>query len=423
MNLDWRRLKAVVLESDDWGLCAWVPDDRAHRSLAPLPAFRTGAGLRYGRSTLETADDVRELTQILLAWRGGDGFPPIWQANTIVANPDYEAMRPPLFEFADLPLLLVPEFPSRWARPGMWDAVRKAEAEGVWWAELHGLHHLPESAWLGALRRGRDDARRAQEQQSPIGTAVDASGEYDPAEPQALRAANLRRAIHAFRVLFGRLPTSFCPPDYRFDDWLEAEAASLGLTTLQGKAEQAGRALPPVRRRWLSRRFPHHEGTRFYLPPRIAFEPCGDAAAPGRRGLEAAFRAVREAWDRGQPAVIGTHRMNYAHLDPAWSHAGRAALAALLERLCADGAAFLTDHEVRQLAEREWSVRELAGRGVLLRHYGAPRESLRFVAPDGVKGALLRGRQDDPRAGVSVEHGQVEARVEVGEHVLEWTHA
>lgn len=423
MNLDWHRLKAVVLESDDWGLCAWVPDDRAHRALAHQPAFRTDAGLRYGRSTLETAGDVHELTEVLLGWRGGDGFPPVWQANTIVANPDYEALHPPLFEVDALPLVHAPEFPARWARPGLWDAVRKAEAGGVWWAELHGLHHLPETAWLTALRRGQDDARRAHEQQSPISTAVEASGEYDATEPRALRGANLRQAVQAFRVLFGRAPTSFCPPDYRFDDWLEHEAASLGLTTLQGKAEQAGHALPPLRRRWLGIRFPHREGTRFYLPPRIAFEPEGKASAPGRRGLETAHRAAREAWSHGRPAVISTHRMNYAHLDAAWSQASRAALSALLQRLCADGAVFVTDHELRQLAERSWSVRELAGRGVLLRHYGVPRESLRFSAPEGVTGIRLLGPHDDKKAEVVVEQGQVEARLNLGEYVLEWTHA
>ena len=423
MNLDWHRLRAVVLESDDWGLCAWVPDDRAHRALANLPAFRSTPGLRYGRSTLESAADVSALAQLLLEVRGGDGFPPVWQANTIVANPDYEKLEPPMFAVETLPLLHVPEFPSRWARPGMWDAVRKAEGEGVWWAELHGLHHLPETAWLGALRRGQDDARNAHAQQSPIGSAVEASGEYDPAEPKELRARNLRRAIEAFRALFGRMPTSFCPPDYRFDDWLERESEALGLSTFQGTAEQAGHALPPLRRRWLGMRFPHHDGMRFHLPPRIAFEPGGDAHAPGPRGLEAALRKAREAWRHGQPAVVSTHRMNYAHLDAPWSQASRVALGTLVEKLASEGAVFLTDHEVRQLVERGWSVREIGGRGVLLRHYGVPREDLRFVAPDGVTGALLRAPSADAKAELAVEHGQVLARVNVGEYVIEWTHA
>jgi len=423
LNLDWHRLKAVVLESDDWGLCAWVPDDRAHRALAGFPAFRSPAGLRYGRSTLESAADVAALASTLLDWRGGDGFPPVWQANTIVANPDYERMSPPLFEGDEMPLLEHPALPSRWARPGLWESVRDAEAAGVWWAELHGLHHLPVTAWLAALRRGRDDARRAFEQQSPIAEAVEASGEYAAEEPREVRARDIRRAVETFRILFGRAPTSFCPPDYRSDAWFEHEAASVGLTTWQGKAEQATGAFARLRRQWYSAVFPHREGGRFMMPPRISFEPSGDAAAPGRRGLEAAHRAVREAWRRGHPAVLSTHRLNYAHLDAAWSDAGRRALAGLLERLCAEGAVFLTDHEVRQLAERHWSVRELGGRGVLLRNLGVPRDPLRFPAPDGVTGARLSGAHDDPQAQVEVADGQVEVRVALGEFVLEWTRA
>jgi len=421
--MDWRRLKAVVLESDDWGLCAWVPDDQAHRALAVLPAFRSPAGLRYGRSTLESAADVISLAATLLEWRGGDGFPPVLQANTIVANPDYEAMISPLFEGDSPPLKELPEVPSRWQRPGLWEAVRDADAAGVWWAELHGLHHLPVTAWLTALRRAQNDARRAWEHQSPIGELVQAGGEYGEAEPRELRARDIRHAIEAFHRLFGRAPTSFCPPDYHTDAWFEQEAASLGLTTWQGKAEQAGRALPWLRRRWLGATFPNRDGARFLMPPRIAFEPTGDAAAPGKRGLEAAVKAARAAWERSQPAVVSTHRMNYAHLDAKWSAAGRAALASLLQQLCASGAVFVTDHEVRQLSERSWSVRELGGRGVLLRHYGVPGAPLRFEAPDHATGAMLRGPHGSPTSEFLLADGQMEVRVPMGEYVIEWKHA
>jgi peptidoglycan/xylan/chitin deacetylase (PgdA/CDA1 family) len=344
----------------------------------------------------------------------------VWQANTIVANPDYDAMLPPLFDFAEMPLVEQPAVPSRWTRPGLWEAVRKAEADGVWWAELHGLHHLPATAWLAALRRGQDDARRALAQQSPIGTAVEASGEYDPSEPFELRARDLRRAIAAFRALFGRAPTSFCPPDHRFDEWLEEEAASLGVTTLQGKPEQAGHALPPLRRRFLGLRFPQWKRDRFQLPPRIQFEPCGDAKALGRRGLEAAIEGARAAWKRGHPAIVSTHRMNYAHLDEAWSAASRRALDQLLEQFCKDGAVFVTDHELRQLVEQQWSVREIASHGVLLRHYGVPRETLKLAAPADAVGAKFAGPHSDAKAELSVEEGVAEVRVNLGEHVIEW---
>ena len=124
MNSIWRRLKAVVLESDDWGLCAWSPDDQAHRVLTDTPAFRSPAGRAYGRSTLESAADVKRLVQALLEFRGGDGFPPVWQANTVMAAPDYARLEPPLFQVAAMPVITLPELPSRWQRPGLWDEVR-----------------------------------------------------------------------------------------------------------------------------------------------------------------------------------------------------------------------------------------------------------------------------------------------------------
>ncbi|MFN8586270.1 MAG: hypothetical protein U0704_00575 [Candidatus Eisenbacteria bacterium] len=424
MNLDWHALKAVVLQSDDWGLCAWVPDEQAHRVLAGQPAFRSEAGQRYGRSTLESAADVKRLEALLLEFRGADGLPPVWQANTIVAAPDWTRLVPPMFEVSELPVTGLDALPPRWARPGLVAAYRHAEAAGVWCAELHGLHHLPETAWLHALRRGQHDARAAHEHLSPICAAVEESSEYDATEPRETRARVLREALRRFGELFGRAPGSFCPPDYRFDDWLEGEAESLGLTTLQGKPEQSGGRWTALRRRWLGLQFPHTNGVRFYLPPRIAFEPRGGADANGRVGVDAAHRGAREAWGRGRPAIVSSHRLNYAHLDEPWAEAGRAALGELLGKLCADGATFLTDAEVRQLAERAWSARPLGVRGTLVRNHAVPREPLRLAAPAGSTGARLLDPAGGPGEGdVKLDGETAEVRVNLGEHLIEWARA
>lgn len=426
MNLDWRRLKAVVLESDDWGLCAWVPDEQAHRVLAGEPAFRSVPGQRYGRSTLEHAADVRALAATLLEFRGADGLPPVWQANTIVAAPDFAKLEPPLFRAGELPVTGLDAPPSRWRRPGLVEAYHEAESRGVWRAELHGLHHLPEAAWLHALRRGEHDARDAAEHQSFVCAAVEASGEYDAAEPREVRARVLREAIRRFEELFGRAPASFCPPDYRFDDWLEAEAESLGLTLLQGKAEQGGGRWAALRRRWLGFAFPHRAGKRFYMPPRIAFEPRGSAHAAGKVGADAAHRRVREAWAHGRPAVVSSHRLNYAHLDPAWAEAGRAALRDLLARLCAEGATFLVDAEVRALCDRGWSVRATGPAGARLRHHGAAHAAMRFAAPAGAATAHIRpARAEGPHGAqggctITIEDGTAEARTGPGDWDIEW---
>src|SRR5262249_22637260 len=88
VNLDWHRLRAVVLESDDWGLCAWVPDDRAHRALANQPAFRTEAARRCAWRTRGCPGEGRARGAGLLGGRGGEASPPVGRATTGAATPD-----------------------------------------------------------------------------------------------------------------------------------------------------------------------------------------------------------------------------------------------------------------------------------------------------------------------------------------------
>ena len=409
-----------MIESDDWGLCAWSADEHAWRVLSDTPAFRSPAGRRYASSTLESADDVRQLGGTLAEFRGGDGFAPVLQANTVMAAPRFDRLRPPQFELAELPLASPVEASSRWARPGLDAAVDALCDAGLWWPELHGLHHLPEHAWLTALRRGAADARRAHEQHSPVCQAVESSGEYDPSEPRELRSRNIANAVERFRGRFGRSPASLCPPDYRWDDALESDAEALGLTTIQGLGEQAGRRFTRLRRLSLRHQWPHVRGQRFYLPPRIAFEPVTWEAGEQEGAIEATRKLTREAWGRGQPAIVSTHRLNYAQLKIERATAGRGALRDLLRRWVEDGAVFMTDAEVRQLAERAWSVRATGATGAVVRYYGVPGEPVRFPAPPHARRISIREGRGAGELELSVDQSEVVARLNVGEYLIDW---
>ncbi|HVP15315.1 MAG TPA: hypothetical protein VMS88_07210, partial [Terriglobales bacterium] len=275
MRPDWARIRGVVLQSDDWGLCAWSADDEAHRALAATSSFRSRRGRDYGRSTLESAADVRALVELLLEFRGGDGRPPVLQANTVMAAPDFEELARARFGCPELPLLMLPRAPSRWQRPGLWEQVRAGIAAGVWRPELHGLHHLPARAWLEALRRGERETRRAFEQECVVCPAVSSGAEYGDTEPAAQRTRALERAMVHFPGMFGRAPDSLCPPDYRWDARLEADAFRLGLTVIQGDGE---RVRPFLRlRRLVPERWPRTRAGCFLMPRRTAFEPRGHA--------------------------------------------------------------------------------------------------------------------------------------------------
>ena len=416
MNVDWRSLRAVVFESDDWGLCAWCPDAATWSALQDAPVFRSPVGRRYGGSTLESAEDVRSLTATLAEVRGRDGFPPVWQANTIVANPDYAKVDPDDAS-GELPLLPLPGLPSRWERPGLWDEIGRAIAAGMWWPELHGLHHLPEQAWRDALKSRDEGTRRAFDVQSPACTAVQNGGEYDPFEPAALRERNLALAVRHFETVFGRPPASLCPPDYRWDGFLEVQSEALGIRILQGKSEQHDVFASRLRRAWRRRFWPQFHHRQLYMPERIAFEP---AMEDPRRGVEAVQARVRAAWGRGQPAVVSSHRVNYAHLDADLSRTGRAALRDLVGRLAGDGAIFLTDAEVSQLVAQGSSVRPLGSSGARL--HSPAGGTLVWPAPPGASTATFVAGPAEG-AQVTVSGGRAEARLPAGDFEIAWSHA
>jgi hypothetical protein len=119
--------------------------------------------------------------------------------------------------------------------------------------------------------------------------------------------------------------------------------------------------------------------------------------------------------------VVSSHRLNYAHLDPAWSEAGRAALRDLLQRLTMDGAVFLVDDEVRQIHQRGWSVRPIGSRGALVRYHSVPQLVIRIPAPAGTFGVRVREGRVADASNVVLEGGAVTARLEPGEVLLEWS--
>ena len=181
MRTDWTRLRAVVLESDDWGLCAWSADEAAWRSLADTPAFRSAPGRVYGRSTLESAADVQALCETLLAFRGADGAPPVWQANTIVAAPDFERLAREGWSHADLPLLEPPRAAVALGATGPVGAGGRRDRRRRLVARA-ARAHAPARAGLARARWPAATPTRvsAFAQQCLVCEAVEASGEYDP---------------------------------------------------------------------------------------------------------------------------------------------------------------------------------------------------------------------------------------------------
>ena len=385
--VDWTDVRAVVLESDDWGLCGFTPDlatmdatDEAAIAPGRIPAI-------YHYSTLETAEHVTGLADMLSRHKGRDGLSAVFQPNYIVGSMSLEpaSSSDGGFEWKRRSL---PDLPDVYPRPGLWDAVDDAIGRGVWWPEYHGRwHYHPQERMsrVAANEVAFEGTRNGLLIFPGIATSFELSLER---EPEVL-AEELRGGLDAFEGLFGRRPTSVIAPDYAWNRDREHMWGDEGIFVIQAKHEQRSlgrlgaslwdRAAKVIDRSWLYLT----ERRIVYLNRNALLE--GAQETDHLKHAEECFASVRNAWRRGEPAIINTHRVNYAHLDPASVDLGRDILDRTLARLEADpdGAPiYLTDHEVAQLVRTGVSVRP-AGENLLLRNLSHSRRPILLPAETG----------------------------------------
>jgi hypothetical protein len=170
-------------------------------------------------------------------------------------------------------------------------------------------------------------------------------------------AAELDHGLTIFAALFGRRPASLIAPDYVWDGRCERLWDSRGLHIIQAKREQRypqwregrldQRLRKTVARIWSKLVYP----SRIYLERNCRLEPV--QTSDWVAATDRCWREIQRAWQRGQPAIVETHRINFVHLERAVVDTGFAALARLMDHL--DEAApperplFLVDWEVAQL--------------------------------------------------------------------------
>ncbi len=360
--VDWRRLRAVALESDDWGLAGFVPSVEAWAGLRREDLSPGRFPDVYWHSTLEDSAAVADLAAVLGTARGRDGRPAVLQPNYVMSSLDWSGGQ---WRRHDLP-----DLPASYRRPGLWPAVSTAIAAGVWYPEYHAAWHYDPQRRRQAVAAGGAAAAAAERGIMLFPGSEDAR-ELGPWRPLVELSAELDAGLAVFERAFGRTPGALIAPDYTWDGRCEALWESRGLRVIQAKREQrhpglppgvAGRVLKVLERQWSRARHPG----RTYLERNCRLEPvqAPDAAAV----VAACLEQTALAWRRGEPAVVETHRVNFAHGEPGVATAGRRALAAYLGGLADLGEpapVFLVDAEIAALTRRGVSVAEIGGRQVV----------------------------------------------------------
>ena len=293
----------VLLQSDDWGRVGL----RDREGLEQLQAEGLALGERpYDFYTLETAEDLAALGDVLKRHRDSGERHPCLQMNFILANLDFVRMSADGFRSIHL-LPLAESLPQGWSRPGLVQAYHHGIADGVFHPALHGTTHFCRSAVENHIA---GDGERAKF----VRTLWRAGTPYihwrmpwigyeywDPEKteehrflPVEAQQELIGHTVGAFAKMFSRLPGSACAPGYRADDNTHRAWVQHGVRVAQNGP---GLVTPP--------HFDRHGVLN--LSRVVEFEPAVDA----KFSVDACLRQAEKCFEQGLPAIVSVHSINF----------------------------------------------------------------------------------------------------------------
>src|SRR3954467_9743607 len=137
----------VMIQSDDWGRVG-VRDKQGADELRDSGIFI--GEHPYDFYSLETAEDVIAIRDLLLRHRDFTGRAACMTMNFVMANLDFSKMAQS--QYNQIYLMPLNEgLPGTWQRPGLFEAYQQGIEDRVFLPSLHGLSHFNSHAVQNAL--------------------------------------------------------------------------------------------------------------------------------------------------------------------------------------------------------------------------------------------------------------------------------
>jgi hypothetical protein len=305
--------KIVVFESDDWGSIR-MPSVKVYEELMSLGIpLDKDSFCKY--DTLESSDDLSLLFDLLSSFKGGDGKHPVFTANSVVANPDFDSIRQSGFQkyYHET----INETYSRYfSQNNVLTLCREGIEQSLFKPQFHGREHINYVAWLDLLKSG-DKNTLAGFERGVIGHSPGKKGRLEdvmatldgnPSEHLQRWDQDLEEGLQLFEQIWGYRSKSFIAPCYRWHSSIESSLHKYGVKYIQGLAlqqEWKNEKDHRLKFHWLGQK---NYCDMQYLVRNCFFEP---AIYPYIDITSLCLKRMNIAFKLGKPAVICTHRLNY----------------------------------------------------------------------------------------------------------------
>lgn len=309
--------KIIVIESDDWGSIRMPSKDVYEKCLK--------AGYRVDKNPYERYDslasekDLELLFGLLSSFKNKNGNHPVFTANALPANPDFQKIREHGFTeyFYESVTDTLKSYPEHAGSMELW---KEGAEQGCFHFQSHGREHLNVSEWMQALQSGDRDVLFGFELGIPgmipkglnHGTAnkyVEALRYLNP-DDKKQKLSLVVEGLSLFEELFGYRSESFIPNNYYWSPDFDETISQHGVRFYQGNRKMKeiqfdGSRLYHTYYLGYKNRF----GQR-YLIRNAAFEPSLFNKSEGSP-VENCLKEISAAFLMNKPAIITSHRINY----------------------------------------------------------------------------------------------------------------
>lgn len=301
----------VVFESDDWGSIRMSNKKDWDKLLKMGYAVDKRPYERF--DTLESAEDLEALFEVLSKHKDCNGHHPVITANMLMANPDFEKIEKSGFqEYYYEPIAKTYE--RYYGDTKVLELMRQGIEDGLFMPQSHGREHFNVLHWMRGLQAGDEDLLTAFHL-GMCGIAPKAHPEQGNQMMNALKAENekelmaidaiVKEALELFEKTWEFKSKTFVAPCYCWNEQTERMLAKGGVQLIQTSRVNKPSFRSPKRYFYTGQ---HSKSGLQYNIRNCHFEPATNTA---EKNVEKLMAQVDCTFAQHKMAVFSTHRINY----------------------------------------------------------------------------------------------------------------
>lgn len=317
INLRGKRInqKFLVFESDDWGAIR-IPDICVREIL-----WQKGYTQRNDPfstyDSLETTADFEDLFEVLSKYKDLLGNHPTITANFILNNPDFEAIRKDNYQNYHSETFQE-TYQKHADNTNAWQTLQQGMQQKLIVPQFHGAEHLNVVKWMQKLQQREERFLDAFDLNC---YAIDAVGvgnrrnnlmaayDYDSQEELDYILNSIQKGLMQFENKFGFASKTSIAPCYVWNEVIEKQMNDGNICCLQGSYVQN----IPVLSKGFQKKHRYtgqkNNMNQTYLVRNGLFEPSINENVDW---VKKTMESIDIAFQWGKPAIIGTHRINFA---------------------------------------------------------------------------------------------------------------